>query len=467
MEKFKYLTGAQRNVLKHVKQDASVFLIKDLSNTQARHGSCFEMEECFRNKIPVVEISEMGDSMSCLSPSGSTFTYLKSDLRRIGFNGVAVAIENFFTFNEKSSDSLKNKIDNLNKIYEEGVKTDLSGDFSSPKKLTNTSVSFLSKGVMRKEKFAEHQFISALEVCFPMNQDVDNEDVVVCIPTFYTEVSGYDYDFVMNWVALVEKTFNFKISFLGVKSVEKIPLSDDPNNFLMKNDAYLFHLSGDEHYIKRYLVFNMLRYLYHNGYNNIPGLTLQIMQGLNSEDFFKCLLLAHYSALYNPVAGIGCLTKGKEVLYPSIDQDITEYIKNCIKLKTITNSIKRVSCPSDKVEVLKSLFKEKAYSRIIMQIRPLPPYATPVKKEKQPPKRGEGYYKKSTFGIDSDIFKSSGSANIFLGAKEVPHKEPLVMLKTGEQVPYSEWVNMGRPSTKPFLGGIKVVNPIPKLNKIY
>jgi hypothetical protein len=205
------------------------------------------------------------------------------------------------------------------------------------------------------------------------------------IPVQWCNFSKYDSNFVLNWVDTVSKTFDIPVTYFGIHTFDNFKPCENVNKYLTDNAFYTFHISGEEHYMMRYLLFNCLRYLYHTENNNIPGLTMQMMSELGTTNFFLCLLLAHCNNIYNEYWGIGVVERNNFYAIPNPDANLKTYLSHIIKYKTISHNIERLKATKDDLTKFDKLVNEKRFAQLLGEVRLLPKEVIKQKQEQKKP----------------------------------------------------------------------------------
>ena len=385
------------NLAEIVKQNLKPYKIISKENTKVRHGWGSSMESAFQKGLYVFGLKDgingIG-SISALDMQGFICTYHHSDLEALDISSQEAyefCLEQTGHINKKAKAERELKMKELNDKSNKPEPFDINGQFSKPNKETGFANSFVQKGIFLEDgSFLPYYDVRTEAMCFPMKQDSDNEDIILYIPKQWLDILGYDETFVKTWVSHIIRLTGSDIKDLGLTTITKFVETKNINGFLTRNSFYSFQLNPSNHYMVNYLIFNLLRYLYHYQYNNLPGLTIQLMDYYKTDDFFKCLMLAHYSNVYPIDFGIGAWFDGKSISMPSIEQDAVLYLKNLKETKTITHSLDRVEIDVKDYEKIKTIFSEKRYNDLLSCVKLLT--VVPFNKDsiKSPKKKG-GY----------------------------------------------------------------------------
>jgi len=278
-------------------------------------------------------------------PFVGAYNWRIEDLIQTGINKTDALVYNFNARSEygysdfKPMDNSKKKEEFIKK-FEDFDKTpelkDITAEnFSSPKKDLNTKLTYMEKGCFRCEEFLPYSSGIYTDDTTPLKDDT--EDIRLFIPVQWVSWSGYNESFVCDWVNHLKSILCVDINYLGIKEFGgfETTVNYQKNFLLTKNSFYCVQIPGDELKIHKQFILFMLRGLYHNYYNNVPGLTVQIMN-LEKVSFIKAYLLALMSVDLEGKFFIRCGLYDNKNTVPYITNytDITERLT---KYKTLNS----------------------------------------------------------------------------------------------------------------------------------
>lgn len=308
----------------------------------------------------------------------------------------------------KKSEDFKRKQDAIKALLEKPeTPFNLSLDYSVPFEEFDTTTSFIQKGVVIDGKgFVPYYIYQQRDMCTPMKKDIDNEDIRMYIPKQWLQYAGYDELFLKEYVENVAKICEIPLEIVDKNASFKnlhTYLQDPYGVYLTENSFYVIHISGESPYMYRYLAFTLLRCLYSSYVNNIPGLTFQLMNYFKTDDFLKCLLIAHSSNMYHSQYSLFPQNNyDKKVLIPSPELDKKDFLKNIITFKSLNKVINKILISFDSFKYLQNLFKNKKFDEINVFLKNSESVVFDEQKEKNNKLKNHLNEEHIPFGLGSD-----------------------------------------------------------------
>lgn len=292
------------------------------------------------------------------------------------------AIEALKNYSKESSK--KPKID-YEKITEELCKISsvplTQQDYSKPhydptdenrrEKMQTTGI-HLDTGNIIEGKFRRFKTHFVNECCHLFNKYKTSHDIALYIPVDWCNYMGYNEEVIELWLDFIRELrfpfADFAYNWAKPSSHHStIRMTSGQPYFIKTNLYHNIVIKASEVDKLNYLVFLLIRYLYHSHYNNIPGLCLQI-KGQTTLSNWEILMLTHCLYPYEQDYGLFKVNVGdKSVKIPFIgDKENNEkgYFKQLSLKDSINKSFYYVQINPPYYQQLIQIITKKEYIKL-------------------------------------------------------------------------------------------------------